>query len=76
MDNKIGLFWLRDDFRFVRNDGLIEATHNHDNVVVFYLYNEIFVSEVVAPPAKFFFVTQLCQKLILKFPTRYHQHLF
>ena len=40
MDNKIGLFWLRDDFRLARNDGLIEATHNHDKVVVFYLYNE------------------------------------
>ena len=40
MDKKIGLFWLRDDFRFAKNDGLIEATTNHDQVVVFYLYKQ------------------------------------
>ena len=40
MDKKIGLFWLRDDFRFAKNNGLIEATINHDHVVVFYLYKE------------------------------------
>ena len=40
MDKKIGLFWLRDDFRVTKNDGLIEATKNHDQVVVFYLYKE------------------------------------
>ena len=40
MDKKIGLFWLRDDFRIARNDGLAEATYNHDKVVVFYLYKE------------------------------------
>ena len=38
MDKKIGLFWLRDDFRLTRNNGLVEATTNHDQVVVFYLY--------------------------------------
>ena len=37
---KIGLFWLRDDFRVSKNGGLIEATRNHDQVVVFYLYKE------------------------------------
>ncbi len=40
MNKKIGLFWLRDDFRLVRNDGLAEATYNHDEVVVFYLYKD------------------------------------
>ena len=40
MDKKIGLFWLRDDFRFAKNDGLIEATTNHDLVVVFFLYKQ------------------------------------
>ena len=40
MDRKIGLFWLRDDFRVSKNGGLIEATRNHDQVVVFYLYKE------------------------------------
>ena len=38
MNKEIGLFWLRDDFRFAKNNGLIEATLNHDQVVVFYLY--------------------------------------
>ena len=40
MEKKIGLFWLRDDFRVIKNDGLIEATRNHDRVVVFYLYKQ------------------------------------
>ena len=40
MDKKIGLFWLRDDFRLTKNDGLAEATRNHDQVVVFYLYKD------------------------------------
>lgn len=40
MYKKIGLFWLRDDFRFTKNYGLIEATTNHDQVVVFYLYKK------------------------------------
>ena len=40
MDKKIGLFWLRDDFRFIKNHGLIEATTKHDKVVVFYLYKK------------------------------------
>ena len=37
MNKKIGLFWLRDDFRVLKNDGLIEATLKHEQVVVFYL---------------------------------------
>ena len=41
MDKRIGLFWLRDDFRFVKNNGLVEATKNHDQVVVFYLYKKV-----------------------------------
>ena len=40
MDKKIGLFWLRDDFRIAKNNGLTEATRNHDQVVVFYLYKK------------------------------------
>ena len=27
----IGLFWLRDDFRINKNDGLIEATKNQSS---------------------------------------------
>ena len=46
MDNKIGLFWLRDDFRVTKNYGLIEATRNHEKVVVFYLYkNETYIHQ-------------------------------
>ena len=40
MKKKIGLFWLRDDFRITKNLGLCEATKNHDEVVVFYLYKK------------------------------------
>ena len=40
MDKKIGLFWLRDDFRLAKNYGLVEATANHNQVVVFYLYKQ------------------------------------
>ena len=40
MSKKIGLFWLRDDFRIKKNLGLFEATKNHDAVVVFYLFKE------------------------------------
>ena len=41
MNKKIGLFWLRDDFRILKNNGLTEATANHDQVVVFYLYKKL-----------------------------------
>ena len=41
MSKKIGLFWLREDFRLSKNNGLIEATLNHDEVVVFYLYKKL-----------------------------------
>jgi deoxyribodipyrimidine photo-lyase len=41
MKKRIGLFWLRDDFRIKRNLGLYEATKNHDEVVVFYLYKKL-----------------------------------
>ncbi len=40
MEKKIGLFWLRDDFRVTKNAGLIEATINHERVIVFYLYKK------------------------------------
>ena len=41
MDKKIGLFWLRDDFRISRNNGLAEASRNHDQVVAFFLYKKL-----------------------------------
>ena len=40
MDKSIGIVWIRNDFRFLKNDGLAEATKNHQQVVVFYLYKK------------------------------------
>ena len=40
MNKKLGLFWLREDFRLARNQALYTATKNHDHVVAFYLYKE------------------------------------
>ena len=40
MGKKIGLFWLKEDFRLKKNSALIEATQNHDSVIAFYLYKE------------------------------------
>ena len=40
MVKKTGLFWLRNDFRITKNYGLAEATKNHEQVVVFYLYKK------------------------------------
>ena len=40
MDKKIGLFWLKDDFRLKEMMDLSEATKNHDTVVAFYLYKK------------------------------------
>ena len=37
---KIGLFWLKDDFRLIKNSGLSEATKFHDHVIVFYLFKK------------------------------------
>ena len=37
---KIGIFWLREDFRVLRNDALLAATNNHDNTVVIYIYKK------------------------------------
>ena len=36
MKKKIGLVWLKDDFR-LKNLALIEATKKHDKVVAFFL---------------------------------------
>jgi deoxyribodipyrimidine photo-lyase len=40
MSKKVGLFWIRDDFRTTKNYGLAEATKNHNQVVAFYLYKK------------------------------------
>ncbi len=40
MSKNIGLFWVKDDFRFHKNLALSEATKKHDHVVAFYLYKK------------------------------------
>ena len=40
MDDKTGLFWLKDDFRIKKNLALIEASKNHQHVVAFYLFHK------------------------------------
>ena len=40
MSKNIGLIWLKDDFRINKNLALIQATKNHDHVIVFYLYKK------------------------------------
>ncbi len=48
MSKKIGLFWLKDDFRVTKNFALAEATKNHDQVVAFYLYKKTMFEEQIA----------------------------
>ena len=40
MKKKIGIFWLRDDFRIAKNLALAYATKNHNRVVVLYLFKK------------------------------------
>ncbi len=39
MENKKGLIWLRDDFRINRNNALVYASENHDQVSAVYIFN-------------------------------------
>ena len=40
MDSRIGIFWLREDFRLTRNDALAYASQNHEKVITIYLYKK------------------------------------
>ena len=40
MNKKIGLCWIKDDFRIRKNHALIEATKNHNHVVTFFLFKK------------------------------------
>ncbi len=40
MIKNIGLVWLKDDFRLIKNSALIAATKNHDQVSAFFLYKK------------------------------------
>ena len=37
MKNNIGIVWIRNDFRILKNDALAYATQNHENVCAFYV---------------------------------------
>ena len=40
MDSRIGIFWLREDFRLTRNDALAYASQNHEKVITIYFYKK------------------------------------
>ena len=40
MKKKIGIVWLRDDFRSSNNLALAKASKNHDEVVALYLFKK------------------------------------
>ena len=40
MNKNIGVVWLRNDFRVLKNDALIYATQNHDHVCAFYVFKK------------------------------------
>ena len=40
MNKKIGIVWLRNDFRILKNDALAYATQNHDHVCALYIFKK------------------------------------
>ena len=36
----IGVVWLREDFRTIKNDALIYASKNHEHICVIYIYKK------------------------------------
>jgi deoxyribodipyrimidine photo-lyase len=40
MNKSIGVVWLREDFRILKNDALIHASKNHEQVCVIYIYKK------------------------------------
>ena len=40
MKKKIGIFWIREDFRILKNNALAAATKNHDQVVAIYIFKK------------------------------------
>jgi deoxyribodipyrimidine photo-lyase len=45
MNKNIGIVWLRDDFRLLKNDALEYATQNHDQVSALYIFKKNFFSK-------------------------------
>jgi len=37
--SNVGLVWIREDFRIENNAALSYASHNHENVIAFFIYN-------------------------------------
>lgn len=40
MNQNIGIFWLREDFRFIRNEAFYYATKNHETVTALYIFKK------------------------------------
>ena len=40
MNKKIGIVWIRNDFRLLKNDALAYATQNHENVCAIYIFKK------------------------------------
>ena len=40
MKKNIGVVWLREDFRILKNDALIYASKNHEQVCAIYIYKK------------------------------------
>ena len=40
MNKNVGVVWLRNDFRFIKNDALIYACKNHETVSALYIYKK------------------------------------
>ncbi len=40
MNKNIGIVWLRDDFRTIKNEALAYASQNHENVCAIYVYKK------------------------------------
>ena len=40
MNNKIGIVWLRNDFRILKNDALVYAAQNHNHVCALFIFKK------------------------------------
>ena len=40
MNKKIGVVWIRNDFRILKNDALVNASQNHDSVCAIYIFKK------------------------------------
>ena len=40
MNKSTGIVWIRNDFRFLKNDALIYASKNHEKVCALYVYKK------------------------------------